>query len=77
MSFDVQDRSLMGFMGSLDKDNNLVQLGPLLSRKIVAQEFKNMEISEPEDPAGGVNTIIRNVCNDDSSVNRTITVTFK
>ena len=44
MSFDVVDRSLMGFMGSLDENGDVVQLGPILSRKIVAQEFTNVNV---------------------------------
>lgn len=50
MSFDVENRYLMGFMGSL-VENNIVELGPILSRKIVDLLYTDIDtITNDEAP---------------------------
>jgi hypothetical protein len=70
VSFDVKDRYLMGFMGSL-KDNDVVELGPILSKKIVSQDISNFVITSDDYalPSGDITTIFKEVCNDDYNDN--------
>jgi hypothetical protein len=43
MTFDAGDRYLMGFMGSVKK-NNVLELGPIVSKKIVKRIFSEIEL---------------------------------
>lgn len=42
MEFDVDERYLMGFMGSGKKTSFLTELGPVVSRKIVGRTVSNL-----------------------------------
>jgi hypothetical protein len=41
VSFDVDDRFLMGFMGSSSEADNIVELGPIVSRNIDETIYTN------------------------------------
>lgn len=77
--FPVEDKFLMGFMGSKNENNNIIELGPIISREIVTSQYSNFVVLGEENdllPTGEVTTITRTVCNDDPSLNRTINFNF-
>lgn len=46
IEFDVNDRYLMGFMGTGKSDSFLTQLGPIMSKKIVARSVSDIKVEE-------------------------------
>jgi hypothetical protein len=43
MEFDVDERYLMGFMGSGKQDSFLTELGPVMSKKISSRSIENVK----------------------------------
>lgn len=77
--FDVDDRFLMGFMGSKN-GSEVVELGPIISREIVTSQYSNFKVIGSDNdlmPSGDISTITRTVCNDDPEISRTMEFTFE
>lgn len=68
VEFDVAGRYLMGFMGSTKDEKYLVELGPIVSRKIISNVVSNIKTFTDDNivPGGDIKKIVRKVCNDDN-----------
>jgi hypothetical protein len=79
MEFDVDERYLMGFMGSGKEDSFLTQLGPVVTKKIKARTVSNLDYKTAEDPtsdASKASSFTRAICNDDEDITRKLTFSY-